>query len=174
MKNKTVSFDCTMICASAEAEAKVYRKTIGKSGAVWLVPIGPNPAENVHVHFPGKHSDGYAGRTLSFPLEDGTTYEAQGPWHSNSDSLFDDTGIDVRETYRTFVVLSRDVKYLPNMVYELVDVLYEDPPEGKDGRYNRDKDLAKQYPEARFCFMKSHGGGSAGPINKPYEKQNRR
>lgn len=87
-----------MICASAQAESAKYRKVQGKGRSTWLVPLDNDPYK-IHVDMHDPNSEGYAGRTISFNLEDGTEYNAKGPWNSNVDALFQDTGIDLRSTF---------------------------------------------------------------------------
>ena len=153
-----------MLCGSAEAEERTYRKIIGKSGAVWLVPTCANPAQWVHYHNPkDTRSDGYGGRTLTFSLEDGTVYHARGPWHTNADSLFKDTGLDIRNTHLTFVVLSKAVDHDEQYNRIMVDVVHidEKPTEGSFDRY---KELARLHPEAKFYYSEWHGGSSSGTL----------
>jgi hypothetical protein len=90
----------------------VYRLIQGKSGNTWIVPANcPWSAENIHVDQHDPHSKGYGGRMLTFPLEDGTTYEAKGPWHTNPHALLDDTGVDIRDRHRTYGCVALDMKY---------------------------------------------------------------
>jgi hypothetical protein len=150
-----------MICGSHDAERRVYRKYECKRG-VWLVAVQPNAAENVYFHDPkDASSQGFAGRTLSFPLEDGTVYEAKGPWHSNADRLYKDTGIDVRNTHYTFVVLAMARDGWPTI---LRDVVYKDA-QPVLGSFTRYKELIKRYPQAQVYYSESSGGSSCGPIS---------
>lgn len=154
-----------MICGSAEAEERVYQKVVGKNG-VWLIAVQPNAADNVYLHDPeDTDSHGFAGRTIKFPLKDGSTYKAKGPWHSNSNALFIDTGVDVRDQHETFVVLSKGRKTTGPPRYEmlLTDVVYiDDKP--TLGKLNRDEELAEKFPEAKFSYSESRSGSSCGPI----------
>lgn len=152
-----------MVSGQGNAQSFIYKKHTGKSGANWFIPINSEePAAHVQVHYPSsKYSDGYGGAALLFQLDDGTTYRAQGPWHSNSDSLFRDTGIDIRDKHLTFVVLSKASKGYPT---ELIDVVYQDP-QPLLGKFDRYKDLIKQFPEARYYYSESSGGSFSGPCN---------
>jgi hypothetical protein len=157
----------SMICGSEEAEKRVYRKVECKRG-VWLVAVQPNAAENVYFHNPrDTKSQGFGGRTLSFPLEDGTVYEAKGPWHGNADSLFNDTGVDVRNTHYTFVVLAMERDGWPTV---LRDVVYKDAAPVL-GRFDRYKELMRQYPQAMQYYSQSSGGSSCGPTESWYAKE---
>lgn len=153
-----------MVCASAQVEERRWKCIPGKTGN-WLVPINEKePAAHVHFHDPtDAHSDGYAGRTLQFVLEDGTSYSAKGPWHSNADALFKDTGIDLRDQRLSFVVLSKGIG--SNQKYQTVmeDVVYIDT-EPMLGRFDRWKELVPKYPEANYMYSQTSGGSVSGFI----------
>lgn len=162
-----------MICGSAEAEKRAYKKLIGKSGKTWLVAVQDNPADNVYVSG-GKGSQGFAGRTLEFELEDGSIEKLVGPWHSNSDALFADTGYDVRDKYLTFGVigLGREHRNGCGGGVTITDVLYQD----KDwvlGTFDRvekiAQKLANELGKTVMKFSKSRGGSSCGQV-KPESK----
>lgn len=144
-------------------EKTVYRKV--ESGTnTWLIPTNCEDAAG-EIHVETTNHRGYGGARIRFPLEDGSIYEAHGPWHSNADSLYRDTGIDFRNQHRTFVVLARERTY-EDGVSILKGIEYIDPPEGKIGAFNRYEELAKLYPNARHFYSVSRGGSSLGPINK--------
>lgn len=159
-----------MTCGSAEAESRKYRRIEGSRGCVWLVAIQPNAGDNVYFHDPkDTKSDGFAGRTLQFPLEDGTVYSAKGPWHTNCDALFKDTGVDIRNQHQTFVVLAKERDY-KNMRSIMKDVVYmDDAP--VIGDFDRWKELAKQHPEAVYYYSKSSGGSSCGMIRRREDEE---
>ena len=160
-----------MICGSAEAERRTYKKIVGTSGRTWLVAVQPNEADNIYVSG-GKNSQGYAGRTLTFKLENGSTMKLQGPWHSNSAALFADTNYDIRDKYLTFGVIGLDRSYGPGPGLNPVtikDVLYKDEC-WTLGTFDRIEVLAQKAaneigkPVVRFT--KSKGGTSCG-FTKP-------
>lgn len=168
-----------MICGSSEAESRRYHKHTGKSGKVWLVADQEDAAANVYVEG-GPGSDGFGGRTLTFPLVDGTEIKLKGPWHANSDALLADTGIDVRDRSRTFVVISRDRKSGKNYESIMVDVLYRDD-QPQIGSFHRGDEIARQWARELgvpvLCYSQSSGGSSCGQI-KPdqvfyWEKDNK-
>jgi hypothetical protein len=157
----------SMICGSYEAEIRRYKRYEDKEGCVWLVAIQEDAACNIYWHNPrDKDSQGFAGRTLHFPLEDGSVYEAKGPWHTNSDAFFQKTGIDIRDKHRTFVVLSKDIQYQPGGYCRpiMVDVVYKDEAP-TIGHFDRYKELIKLHPEAKCYHSQSSGGSSTGWIN---------
>jgi hypothetical protein len=153
-----------MRCGSREAEIRKYHKYVGKSGKVWLVADQPNAAANVYVEG-GPNSDGFAGRTLTFPLVDGSEIKLKGPWHANSESLFADTGIDVRDCHYTFVVISRRRESGPHLETICVDVLYRDD-EPQLGSFHRGDVLARQWAQwigaPVHLYSGSEGGASSG------------
>jgi hypothetical protein len=98
-----------MFSASGEASRRIYKLLRGKSGKRWVVSTSPEAAEDVWVDG-GKGSQGSAGRTLTFRLDNGETVDFVGPWKTGAGSLFEDTGYDVRgqEYSRSIVALSRE------------------------------------------------------------------
>lgn len=155
-------------CGSYIVEGEIYKKVEGKSGATWLVPVTNNP-DQIHVdtHTPG--SQGYAGRTLGFKLIDGFIYRAQGPWHSNSDSLLKDTGVNLTKLHLTYGVvgLSRECIKGSYMSFKYYDVLYADVSP-KIGSYSRIENLAQQlandYGITLFYSVVSYGGGMSSSV----------
>lgn len=156
-----------MICGSHEAEIRAYRKYECKRG-VWLAAIQDASADNLYFHDPrDKHSEGFAGRTLRFPLEDGSIYEAKGPWKGNADSMFNDTGVDLRDKYSTFVVIGRGVRFEKGR-YEsrriITDVLHLDGG-FQVGPFLREQLIVKTLPVGEYQYYReTRGGSSAGPI----------
>ena len=60
----------------------------------WIVPHSGNP-NAIFVHDP-QNEDGFGGALVTFTLVDGREVRFRGPWHSNPDSLYERTGIDLR------------------------------------------------------------------------------
>ena len=171
-----------MICASAEAEQRKYRKINGKHGSIWLVAVQDNPASNIYYWSPGK-SDGFAGRTLRFELEDGSHLDLQGPWHSNAEDLFTTTGVDVRDKYLTFGIIAKSSEhktiknpgYLNSYVTVFKDVLYQD----KDwtvGYFDRIEDMAQNMANElgkKVVFYSQSQCGSTQSSKYPNNKENK-
>lgn len=143
----------------ADAEDSVY----------WFWPSQHDePGAMVHVGgiYAGKRSDGYGGRTLDFPTKDGVI-KIQGPWHSNTDALYERTGVDLRDKHRTIgvIALRRGMEGNDSV---LLDVVYADPDGGLVGTFDRIRDLAeKMATEANtvlFYYRKSSSGSSCGPV----------
>jgi len=149
-----------MKCGQSEAQERRYRKYECARG-VWLVADQPNAADNVYFHNPrDTKSQGFGGSTLKFPLVDGGEYLAKGPWHAGSEGLFKDTGVDVRATCLTFVVLSRGMdSHWPDTIMR--DVVYRDA-DWTLGIFNRYKALIEAHPEANYFYSASQGGSISG------------
>ncbi len=158
-----------MTCASSEAESKKYNYVVGKSGCIWLYAVQDNSADNIYVSG-GKNSDGFAGRTLTFPLIDGKELKLAGPWHANSHDLFKDTGIDLRDKNLTFVVigLGRETKKTEKGRLDIMlDVIYKDkePTIGYFDRGDRlAQEIANKIKRPVFYYIQSCGGSSSSKI----------
>jgi hypothetical protein len=154
-----------MICGSHEAEVRKYKMYVGKSGRRWLVAIQPNEADNIYVEG-GPNSDGFAGRTLDFTLENGEVVSLKGPWHTNSGSLFADTGVDIRDKNLTFVVIGLDRTYTDKGYRTIIkDVIYKDEKPTIGEYYRGTKlamSLAKKLNKPVMCYSKSAEGSSSG------------
>lgn len=165
-----------MTCGSSEAEKRTYKKVIGKSGKTWLYAVQDNPADNIYCSG-GKHSQGMAGRTLEFKLEDGDTISIQGPWHTNAGALLADTGIDLSEKHSTFVVVGLEREYPEHGLAPITikDVQYIDS-KWVIGEYERGQKIAQETANRLgkkvILFTRSKGGSSHGPI-KPNNTEQR-
>ena len=162
-----VTDEYSMFSGQAEAVARLYNKYVGKSGNTWLVAQQEQAAEEVYVTNNPANSggEGFGGATLSMPLVEGGVFLLRGGWHTNADSLFKDTGVDVRNTHRTFVVLSKERDSTNDGSWRTVmrGIVYKDS-EPVLGSFDRYKELIKQHPEAKFYYSKSKGGSSLGPV----------
>lgn len=159
-----------MRSGQGELEARTYKKIEGKRG-IWYVAVQENCGDN--VYFADKHPapnayfQGFGGATLTFKLEDGTEDHVKGPWHSNSGSLFEDTGYDVRDKYLTRGIIAKNREFSKDSrggdIY--TDVLhYDEAP--VLGAFERIDKMAQQFANDLKCeiyyAMKSDGGGSSG------------
>lgn len=153
-----------MICGSAEAERLIYRKVQASNGYTYYVPINsPEPGAQIQVDTHDPNSDGYGGRALTFALEDGTKDRVKGPWHTNSDDLYADTGIDLRNQHLTFVVVARDRYSDEDYRTVLGDVLYQDE-QPVLGAFDRYKEILARFPDepTLFYYSQSRGGSVCG------------
>lgn len=150
-----------------EAQIRKYHLYNGRGGRIWLVSDQPNAADNVYVsnknNNPGK---GFGGARLTMLLVDGGEFVLNGGWHSNADSLYTDTGIDVRDTCLTRVIIGKNRTSDPHYITIITDVLYfEHIPHL--GIFNR-KDALCEEAMTRFnldnviYYSKSKGGSSCG------------
>ena len=153
-----------MISGQYEQSIRKYKRLTGKKG-IWYVAIQDNPADN--IYFCNKrsgYSKGFGGATLHFELEDGTKEKVQGPWHSNSDALYGDTGYDIRDKCLTQGIIAKIRK--PGENYENIyeDVLHYDE-EPVLGTFSRIRDLATELVKEHKCKLYyavvSKGGGSS-------------
>ncbi len=158
-----------MVSASGEAESRVYRLITPEKGPRWVVAVQGNPADNIYKDG-GPGSEGMAGRTLTFPLEDGTSVDFKGPWKCMAGSLFEATGVDVRDLCETHGIIALRRENGPDaarmrLTYnEFYDVLHLD--EGWQlGTYDRIDELAYKFAKelgVKVWFsVISHGGGRA-------------
>jgi hypothetical protein len=100
-----------MICGSSEAQNRKYHMIV-QGNETWLYADQPNAADNVYYHNKiSKNKDGFAGRTLSFTLVDGTIIKLLSPWHTNAEALYNKTGKDIRNTLLQKVVVANSLEY---------------------------------------------------------------
>lgn len=160
-KSKTVS-------GFSEARSKIFKKIkVKNSDKTYLVAVQPNEADNIYVGYPyDTKSQGFGGAWIEFKIEDGLTIKLQGPWHTNADDLFKETGYDIRDKYLTFVVISKDSKLIDyNDV--MIDVLYiDDKPQ--IGHFYRGREIAEKLSKELgikvWLYSKSHSGSSIRTI----------
>lgn len=75
-----------------------YERIVGQSGNVWYVGVTENRADHIWVSTSNKN--GCAGREIRFTLMGGrTTDVVEGPWNSNAEHLYMDTGLDIRNMH---------------------------------------------------------------------------
>lgn len=158
----------SMFSASGEVAENLHRMYVGKSGKRWIVADRKNAGEYVYVEG-GPNSDGFGGRTIKFDLTDGTSVSLKGPWHSNPEALFADTGVDVRDQFYTYCVIAKDRAY-PNNRLVMVDVLYRDYDLvlGTFDRPDVDamaKMFANELGHSVQVHKITHGGSSTAPVN---------
>lgn len=147
-----------MICASSEAESKRLVLVRGKSGRCWL--YDPDGAD-CYVEG-GPDSGGFGGRVITFTLLDGTQVQWKGPWHSNTNALFLDTGVDLRNKHLTWgcVGLGRKGNTITDVIW------FDDRP--TMGAFDRVESKARELAAERNCpvfvYMQSQGGSLTAMI----------
>lgn len=158
-----------MISAVSDIEGRLYRLCQRGSGRRWVIADQPGAADNVYADG-GPGSEGFGGRTIKFDLVGGGSVEFIGPWKGNADSLFRETGQDVRDTYFTQGIIAREriaAKgfYQPD-IYR--GVVHHDA-EAALGTFDRIPKLAQKLANELgepLVFAKiSKGGGSAGNVS---------
>lgn len=126
-----------------------------------------NPADHIYVGYPyDTGSEGYAGRWLVFPTIDGTTVTLQGPWHSNSDALFEHTGIDVRNQHYVQLVVGLSRDQGPSYRTTIKDIVYYEPP--GINAFNVYKSVLRQLYEKYHRPLYYWHGGSGGSTYGTY------
>lgn len=157
-----------MISAIGEQQQiTLWDYTTDKKGTYWLWPV-EHKEQGSMVHCgdirAGQRSEGYGGRVMNFPTKDGVI-KIQGPWHSNSDALFEATGIDLRDKHLTWGLIALKRESERNS-YVFKDVLHLDPDGGVLGRFERIDELAQKFANSLdkpvAYYMRSHGGSSCG------------
>lgn len=114
---------------------------------------------------------------------DGSMYfQLRGGWHTNSDSAFrnlrssnaealwSSTGVDIRQTHRTFVVIAEDRTSNRENGYRTIlkNVLYIDKDGGELGWFKRGSiiavGIARALGKPVYCYSQGSGGSSCGPV----------
>lgn len=165
-----------MISGQHEAVIRKYYKYIGKSGNSWFLSDQPNCADNILVtdNPENEKGEGFGGATLNLPLVDGGMFELHGGWHSNANSFFHDTGIDVQDRCYTRVIVAKDRKGCFPTVMK--DVLYFEDGYclGDFYRYKEiAQKLADELGETVFYYSESSGGSSSGSIQPTKKGENK-
>ena len=108
-------------------------------------------------------------------MENGTIEELRGPWQTNSDDLYNNTGVDLRGKHLTFVVIGKDRKSIQTKqgyVTKMIDILYKDD-KPIIGKFERGKiiaqKLANKLKQTIYCYSQSQGGSSNSPIEPKEE-----
>jgi hypothetical protein len=172
--NRVIPRKHELICGSYETEIRRYYPIIDDEGAIWLIADQSNMADNIYYCDFDPRSQGFAGRTLHFVLVDGTEIDLPAPWHANSESLMRRTGIDIRDTHLTYVVIAenRGVDDSYNTIY--YDVLYEDK-EPVLGYFDRGAHIARRLAnlldKTLYCYQESAGGSSNSPVHPNREEE---
>ena len=88
-------------------DPKTFQLIIGRSGIGWIIPVDvPNRADYIYCTNSEdweSAGEGFGGSTLNFILENGDVFLLHGGWHSNSSSLYTDTGVDIGNEHFTHI-----------------------------------------------------------------------
>ena len=169
--NFVVRWNSEMLSGQKEASERRYFM-VGPPERTWFIADQEDAGDNVYVcdlRQNAPRSDGFGGSTLHFTLVDGSVIAAKGPWHSNSNACFKDTGIDTRDKHRTWGVVSRSRKQVG---YDTImeDVLYKDESIfGVVGHFDRIERIAQEFADKLGCDITFHrqsaGGSSTGGVS---------
>lgn len=133
---------------------------------VWYVAASGDRASN--IFFSGTNKEGMAGRTLSFKLTDGTVDLVEGPWMGNTDELYKDTGVDLRDKHLMRYVICRELTHNGPEVYcKDVLALVDEPSEMT---YSECTELAQKMANTlneRLRYAYESSGGSCIGYVKP-------
>ena len=169
------------ISASGEVASRKFHMVKGKSGMRWLYSaVDQDVASFVYVE--GKSgSRGFGGRELRFALADGGEVSLTGPWHSNADAMFQDTGVDVRGKMFSFCVIAkrrgrikevRDTAFGPREFTRdtLEGVLHQDEaPVLATFERPEIKEMAERFADelghSVYLYKETRGGSSNGPVD---------
>lgn len=169
------------ISASGEVAARKFHMVKGKSGKRWLYSaVDQDVASFVYVEG-GPGSKGFGGRELRFELVEGGEVLLTGPWHSNADAMFHDTGIDVRDKMFSFCVIAKRrgrIKFTRETAWgpreftrdTLEDVLYRDEAPVLATFERPDiKEMAEWFADVLghsvYLYKETRGGSSNGPVD---------
>lgn len=155
-----------MISASGDAAQYTYKLLYGASGKRWVVATHGAAAENIYKEG-GRGSQGMAGRTLRFNLEDGTTVDFTGPWKTGAGGLHADTGYDVRGMLRCRGIVALSAKRRVQLQSTYWDILYYDEePVLSDPDYI--KEIAQAYADTLgvpvWRAYMTQAGGMSGQV----------
>ena len=167
-----------MKSALGEISDRKFKVKYGASGRRWLVAIQPNEGDNIYSEsLNPESSDGFGGRTIEFKLENGDTISLKGPWFSNSDSLYEDTGYDCRNKHSTYGIIAEERKTddKGNDLYG--NILHRDAG-WTLGNFERIKELAQKYADKMgktiVYAVKSTGGGCSSYVAPAKGEDNER
>ncbi len=157
---------------SEQQKIELWDYHVCDDGEIWFWPaVHREPGSKVHVgsiRVGRKRSEGYGGQTLTFLTKDGPI-AIQGPWHANTEALYQKTGVDLRDKHLTFGVLALDQRYDQRGGTVLIDVVHIDPNDGVVGRFQRidemGQKLADELDRPIYYYSRSSGGSSQGPIS---------
>ena len=176
---------------SPHKDQTIHTMVVSKfsSDTVFLYPVDcENPADHIHKWYPscagqesGYCGKGYGGATLTFHLESGEVLNLQGPWHVGADALFEETGVDIRDKCKTFVVIAKK-KICTDMMTPGEAMIYKDIVWIDDkiqiSEHDRGEKILEEMLELHkvplaYYFIKSGGGRYAEEFPKNLSAEQR-
>lgn len=136
---------------------KLWRKIEGPNRTSYLIPVDvENVGDYVHCDPNNKDSQGYAGREMSFKLEDGSAYKCIGPWHTNTRSVKQATGLDLENKHYHMCAIYTEDKLL--YLTELILGMY--PNQGIYNYAEKAQAFANNLNKTVSVFVNTNGGSS--------------
>lgn len=160
-----------MVSAQAMGQDREWKIALGKSGRIWLYSEGRS---SVWVEG-GKGSRGCGGSSVAFKLAGGVgSISLVGPWHSNADACFVDTGVDVRSNFMTWGCVGTGRSYDSNTGQSKVTGLVYFDKQPTKGLYERVDliawEMQEKDPDTKlYVYSESEGGSHCGPVTMPYK-----
>ena len=156
-----------MISGTGEISKRVFRIVEGKD-AIWLISTDENAGDFIYARKKDDaKSEGFGGSTLEFLLEDGSMIKLQGPWHSNSVSLYHDTGIDLNDKHKTFGLVALNRK---GNKYKDILFIDSEPVIGIFDRIEQKaQEIANELNDTVLFYSKSQDGSHAGSMKPTTE-----
>lgn len=136
---------------------------------LWLVAANVlAPADHIYVGYREyTGSRGFGGRMMVFNLADqGRAVTLQGPWHSNSDALYEHTGVDIRHLHYVQLVVGLSREQGPSYRETLTDIVHFELPDVRP--YDEYKRILPRLYEQYKAPLYYWHGGSGGSMTAVY------
>lgn len=165
-----------IISAQGEARAQICKIAYDKKDnrRVWLY----SDADHVYCGYPfNTDSRGMGGAKIDFAYVDADEnfkrITLHGPWCTSAESLYEYTGVDIRDGYMTRGLVAFRREYTPNDGYIYRDVIHFEPDLVK-GYYDRIDKMALKISiltkKMTYYHKESYGGTIDSFEGEHYEK----
>lgn len=134
--------------------------SIYRQNGAWYYPVNIINAGDWIIYDDYRDHSGFSGRKIELKMEDGSKTILNGPWHSNSEALFQQTGVDLRNKCASIGAISKSRDYKDSECV-LIDILYKDN-DVVIGRFDRIKELAHQMSKdlgVKLAYFSATSGG---------------
>jgi len=169
-----------MINGIAVAESRKYF-VIEANGRTWLYSDDENAGDFIYVSAHEKENQpgyggfrGFGGRVITFDIVNGETIQLEGPWHTNSQSLYEATGLDLRKKHLSFVVIGEKFDKSSDPLCPWIREVIHIDQEPVVGEFNRGSILAREIANelniSVALYAKSQGGSLRCTIFPEKEK----
>lgn len=138
---------------------------------LWLVAANVvAPADHIYVGYREyTGSQGFGGRRMVFNLTDqNRAVTLQGPWHSNSDAFYENTGVDIRHLHYVQLVVGLSRERGPSYRETLTNIVYFELPGVRafDGYKATMKSLYEQHQVPLYYWHGGSGGSTYGTYSE--------